>query len=138
MIVDPDEFIKKREDLILGFTDQDPFRFKLIAGKTLYLRSECKTSKDKCKGSYNQFERAAQVLEAASNDGLTQLRGQHDVGAEKVRITVELCQIVRYYLHPTKDPVGEIGLTLVIIPGVHARLSNISDDHRFIERGEFV
>ena len=36
-----------------------------------------------------------------------------------------------------KDPQGVVGLTLLIVPGVHARLSNISSGGTFIEDEQF-
>ena len=36
-----------------------------------------------------------------------------------------------------KDPQGVVGLTLLIVPGVHGRLSNISSGGTFIEDEQF-
>jgi hypothetical protein len=66
-----------------------------------------------------------------------QLRGSQESGADKFRITVELVQVVLHYFDSEKDPVGVQGRTFVIFPGVHARLSNISEAGTFIEDEEF-
>ena len=64
---------------------------------------------------------------------MSQLRGNQESGAEKYRITVELAQVVRNYFDAELDPVGELAQTLVIVPGTHARLSNISDEGTFLK-----
>ena len=41
------------------------------------------------------------------------------------------------YFSPDKEPVGLQGRSLVIVPGVHARLSNIDKDGKWIENESF-
>ena len=69
---------------------------------------------------------------AAKGASDKQLRGS--AGADsRIRITVQLRQAILHYFSSTKEPVGVRGRTILIFPGVRARLENISDDGKWLE-----
>ena len=51
---------------------------------------------------------------------------------------MDVSQIIYNWFDETKDPVAKWGKPYLILIGGHARLSNIDDDHRFIEDEMFV
>ena len=55
----------------------------------------------------------------------------------KLRITLEMRQLVYNYFKPDAEPVGALGVMLVIFPGTHARLDNINEDGCFIKDEQF-
>ena len=65
-----------------------------------------------------------------------QKRGWDDDQASKFRITVELRQVVKGWFR-SGTPTGELADSLVIVPGVHARLSNITADGRWLKTEKF-
>ena len=73
------------------------------------------------------------------NEGMAQKRGQGLTEQDKFRITFEACQeILDYVQSPEVEPKGRIGKSKLVIPGAHANLSNISDEHTIIEDEAFV
>ncbi len=71
------------------------------------------------------------------NDGITQLRGESSGDQDKFRITVDLEQRVYGWCSETSDPQLEWGTTSVVFTGIHVRLSNISEDGKWIESERF-
>jgi hypothetical protein len=71
------------------------------------------------------------------NEGQTQTRGRDPAG-DKLRITFECRQAVTGYFSETQEVKGIILDSILVVQGVHAKLSNISDDHRFIEEEQFL
>ena len=70
------------------------------------------------------------------NEGHAQTQWQESTNAEEFRTTVELGQVILNYFHPTKEPVGIPGLTIVVA-GKHCRLSNISERGTWRRTAEF-
>ena len=63
---------------------------------------------------------------------MTQKRGQACGVNDKYRITLVLLQEV-FNWFSTEDPVGRFGGSVLILIGQYAQLSNIDDEHCFIE-----
>jgi hypothetical protein len=78
-----------------------------------------------------------EVDEAPGDEGQTQKRGQSDGQNDKYRITLVLLQIVWNYFSD-EVPVGQFGPSVLILIGAYAQLSNIDDEHCFIEDRLFV
>ena len=72
-----------------------------------------------------------------NNDGMSQLRGQAADNNDKYRITLELQQDLYHYFDIEREPVAKHGKPLLILIGVHARLSNIDDNGCFIKDEHF-
>ena len=57
--------------------------------------------------------------------------------AAKLRITVELRQVILNFFKEGAEPVGALGDTLVIVAGTHCRLNNVSLEGAWIESEKF-
>jgi len=57
---------------------------------------------------------------------------------DKYRITLVLLQIVKNFFDAEVEPLGEFSPSVLILLGPHAQLSNIDDEHCFIEDRVFV
>ena len=76
------------------------------------------------------------IGEAKAAGEPSQKRGWDDDQASMFRITVELRQVVKGWLG-SGIPTGELGDSLVIVWGTHARLNNISEDGRWVKTERF-
>ena len=61
-------------------------------------------------------------------------------GAERVRLTYVDRAVVKNYFDETEEPVGEVLRPVLVVAGVHARLSNITlhAPYKWIKREEFL
>ena len=116
--VKPEDAIGNLEHAVIGFSDQVPWWGMMKQGKQLYMKHEHNKAAAKTAGEPSQK------------------RGWDDDQASKLRIVVELRQIVKGW-SGSGVPTGELADSLVIVPGVHARLSNASDDGRWIKAERF-
>ena len=55
------------------------------------------------------------------------MRGAATSGQDKFRVTFLMRQVVRHYFDHDLDPVGNQLPPILIVPGVHCRLNNISE-----------
>ena len=78
-----------------------------------------------------------EIDEAPGDEGQTQKRGQSDGQNDKYRITLVLLQIVWNWFSE-QEPVGQFGPSVLILIGQYAQLSNIDDEHCFVEDRLFV
>eukprot|EP00959_Pyramimonas_sp_CCMP1952_P235296 4916767-Pyramimonas_sp.AAC.1 len=69
---------------------------------------------------------------------MTQLRGEQSSDQAKFRITVDLEQRVHGWCSESADPQFQVGTTSVVFTGAHCRLSNMSEEGRWIETEKFV
>ena len=77
------------------------------------------------------FEDRAQEEHAEATQGMTQMRGVEAEGADKYRITLEVQQDCYNWFDIEKEPIAKHGRPLLILIGMHARLSNIDDKGYF-------
>ena len=70
-------------------------------------------------------------------EGMTQMRGVEAEGADKYRITLEVQQDLFGWFDIEAEPIAKHGMPLLILIGVHARLSNLDDDGCFIKDEAF-
>jgi hypothetical protein len=106
--VDANRAAENVQNCVLGFSDQVPW----WGWKQLYTEEEFQ-KKGKSAGGLQEMP--------------LQKRGWDNEQAAKWRITVELRQVILNYFAEGADPVGVMGRTLIVVPGVHCRLSNIDD-----------
>ena len=148
IVADPKEFIKNREDIVIGASDQVPYWCTLGPRKQLYLQSEVSKSKKERTSKENLAGHSSQISQTLSTElegledeeetqKMTQTRGEEASENSKLRITLEMRQLVYNYFKPGADPVGALGVMLVIFPGTHARLDNIGEDGCFIKDEQF-
>ena len=62
-----------------------------------------------------------------------QQRGRGCAEQSRFRVTLELCQAVYNYFDERLEPEGQIMKSSLVVVGVHARLSNISDEGCYIK-----
>ena len=77
---------------------------------------------------------------AAPGESKKQGRGPDADRARKFRVTLELRQVLKNYCStdPASTPVGVMGKSLLIVGGtVHCRLSNISEDGKWLQDESF-
>ena len=102
--------------LVLGWSDQVPWWGLLNSSRTL---------------------KKAPV--AGTNETKKQGRGPDADEARKFRVTLELRQVLKNYCSNDPDavPVGLQGKSLLLVGGVHCRLSNISEDGKWLQDESF-
>ena len=84
--------------------------------------------------TYVVEDRAQEEQEHADAiEGMTQMRGVEAEGADKYRITLEVQQDLFNWFDIEAEPIAQHGMSLLILPGKHKRLSNIDDDGCFIK-----
>jgi hypothetical protein len=109
------------QDCVIGFSDQVPWWGLVSQSKQLYAVWEY-----------------SKKVQQARGEKMSQKRGHDNDEAAKFRITVELRQVILNYFSPDKDPIGVMGPSLVVVGGTHARLSNISEDGKWVEDEVFI
>ena len=149
-VLEPAKLQANRAAVVLGYSDQVPYWTGLETERQLYLETEVKVHGEAgagpihCSQQVSQRITAAQAgagggvagLEASAEAAVnnqTQTRGTGESSDGRVRVTVELRQLILNYFAEDKEPVGVRGETLLIFPGVRARLENISDDGKWLE-----
>jgi hypothetical protein len=149
-VLEPALFRANIKSTVVSFSDQVPFWVKVKSARQLYASYELST-----KGARNDVSRLSQHFRASqkieglgqeedglnpgleNNDGMSQLRGQAADNNDKYRITLELQQDLYHYFDIEREPVAKHGKPLLILIGVHARLSNIDDNGCFIKDEHF-
>ena len=139
-IADPARFINRREDTALIFSDQVPVWIKIGNRKIVFSAADKGKHSKQAKqaaGSLNspQMSQALELINALEDDraksGQTQTRGPQKSGDEKYRVTLECRQAVLNWFS-TEDPRGVVLPPILVMHGMHCRLSNISDDRTWI------
>lgn len=155
-VADPQDFITKRSQTWLVFSDQIPFWVKIGFMKILYAEFELekmdRKKLQKARHDASQvhqmgqsFKQQTDAGEGAADDpadafgqmeGQTQKRGSDPAG-EKCRITFEARQAVVGYFNGDAENEGEEPKSLIlpsilVVRGAYARLSNISDEGCFV------
>ena len=149
-VLEPALFRANIKSTVVSFSDQVPFWVKVKSARQLYASYELST-----KGARNDVSRLSQHFRVSqkieglgqeedglnpgleNNDGMSQLRGQAADNNDKYRITLELQQDLYHYFDIEREPVAKHGKPLLILIGVHARLSNIDDNGCFIKDEHF-
>ena len=140
MVADPKAFRDNVEDLVIFMSDQVPMWLKISPGKQLYAAAEVPDIiRRGAQESSVQAPRHQLINDEDDDDpeGLTQLRGENSADQDKYRITVDLEQRVYGWCSDTSDPSFQWGTTSVVFTGAHCRLSNISEDGRWIQTERF-
>ncbi len=142
-VSNPKSWIENRDKTVLLFSDQVPFWCKIGAGNQVYCEAEVQAKKVRRDVSFGQSSHSLDILDeelemdakAAAESSLR--RGLAHSEQTKFRVTYEATQAVLGYF--SKDqPIGVVFRGLLVVSGVHARLSNISAEGKWIEDEEFV
>ena len=147
-VSDPKEFVRRRAETWLVYSDQIPFWIQIGLLKTVFADWETRKSESK---EILQLKKKARLTKSQEsqklgvdvgidgmaaaetapttddNEGMTQKRGP-DRGGEKVRVTFEARQAVTG-LFGTGEVKGHILHSLLVVRGQYARLDNIDADH---------
>ena len=140
-------WIENVENTTILFSDQVPFWCKIGAGNQVYCEAEVQSKKAK-----KVYGGPGKQKSGFDDEELEDVFGQTDPGESslrrglahseqtKFRVTYEATQAVLNYFSKdkTSQPIGVVMKGLLIVSGVHARLSNISLDGKWIEDEEFL
>ena len=164
-VLDPQHVLQMRKQIgppAIGFADQIPLWAKTSGKKFVFDASEFSGSSTSDRKQFDLFrqdlvqaaehfknlEEKQQLVSVESKrpEGSRAISGSLTVkGAsenEKYRITYEARQQVRWIEDSSAPggfrPLGEVLSPLIVFPGAHARLSNISNEHKFLETEEFT
>ena len=152
-VADPKDFIEHRDKLVIRASDQVPLWVMLSASRQLYGQNEYRAKIQKNKNPELQMSGQTKMSQKIGvqdadmdeedepkddNDGMAQSRGQGITEQDRYRVTFEACQEIYDFFKEGEEPKGKIGKSKLVLPGAHACLSNISDDHRIIEDEAFV
>ena len=133
-VSDAASFIENRHETVLGFSDQIPLWISSEGGPKVFHCSEVTKNKAMRQEQAEGRLKGCQVQELLSH--------KRDAGFSeetRFRITVEARQLVRKFFSKDFDeePEAQVYKTLVVVPGVHCRLSNISEDGRWLADESF-
>ena len=83
-------------------------------------------------------EPGARVIFSSELDGMSQMRQLANGDLDKFRVTLETSQVVFNLMRPHEQPKCVHGRPVLVMPGAHARLSNIDKNGNFIKDEFFV
>ena len=133
-VVNPEKFVEGIEDTVVIHADQVPCWLQSGKLRQLYGNAELKRQKKKHEEAIPHLpEPGAQVQVIEAEDGMTQMRQQGRGEADRFRVTLELAQVVRNVFKPSEEPTVRHARPVLVVPGAHARLSNIDEAGLFIE-----
>ena len=114
------EVLAMRDEVVIGFSDQVPWWGMSIVEEELHSKSELKSG-----GGLN-----------GGRSGRAQTRGQCSKEGSHWRVTLELRHVVKNWFGEG-TPQGSQCEAALVVPGVHCRLDNISDEGKWLEDEEF-
>ena len=145
-VAKPEEFIKNRRSTVIFMADQIPFWIKIGSRKALFANWEIQSRRQGLGRGSVRFQKSSQALAALVEaedlmreraDKQTQLRGMTNVDQDKARVCLEARQAIIGYFDDSRDPVGVIMPSLLVVHGAHAQLSNIDENHRRVADEKF-
>ena len=142
-IADPPKFMERRAETAMVFSDQVPVWIKIGNRKAVFSAAD-KAKRSKGRPDANLHQQMSQALksidemaDAVAADGQSQTRGDQKSGDEKFRITLECRQAVLNWFGD-EDPVGVVLPPVLVLWGVHCRLSNITKERTWKEDETFT
>ena len=132
-LVDPEAFVAGIEDLVVCHCDQVPVWLRMGAARQLYSKSEVRKRKAHEMSAPAGDEPLGQVQVLEDDDGMNQMRQNASAEADRFRVTFEMSQLVYNVFKPGEAPFVRHGKPALVVPGRHARLSNIDAEGYFIE-----
>ena len=138
-VVDPQAFVAGIEDAVVIHADQVPVWLRIGSQRQLYGNVEVKRQKKMHKTAVPHLsEPGEQVIEVHDEDGMAQMRQAARGEGDRYRATLELAQVVRNVFKPGEKPEVRHARPVLVVPGAHARLSNIDEGGRFVEDEVFL
>ena len=122
---DSESFVLHRSMIPVLFADQIPVWIRLGSERAVYTEAEC--ARDDRKSTFRATDSATGET-TVQETPLNHFRQIADPQGDRFRITYEARQVLRGYFHEdfNSKPACSVYKVLVVVPGVHARLSNIS------------
>ena len=132
-LVQPEAFVAGIEDLVVCHCDQVPVWLRIGGMRQLFTSSELRKIKAHALAVPRGDDPGGQVRSTHSDDGMAQMRQNANAEADRFRVTFEMSQLVFNVFKPGEAPVVRHGRPVLVVPGSHARLSNIDAQGCFIE-----
>ena len=132
-VVDPQAFVDGIEDTFVIHADQVPMWLRMGAQKQLYGNDELRLKKSQVVAVPHLSEPGQQAMRIDESDGMAQTRQSGKGEGDRFRVTVECAQVVSNVFKPTEKPEVRHARPVLVVPGSHARLSNLSPEGLFIE-----
>ena len=129
-VADPKGWMENVKDISIVMEDEVPVWVHLGTDKRLVTAEEgakMKAARLRRRNMKKSKHVAVAEDHHSVHGGLTQMRGAATSGQEKFRVTFLMRQVVHHYFDNARDPVGNQLPRILIVPGVHCRLSNISE-----------
>ena len=136
-VVDPEAFVDGIEDAFVIHADQVPMWLRLGTQKQLYRASEVKTKKTHLSRVPHLSEPGQQAVRTTADAGMAQTRQSGKGEGDRFRVTLECAQVVSNVFKPSEAPSVRHARPVLVVPGAHGRLSNISPEGLFIEDDVF-
>ena len=137
-LVDSEAFVDGIEDAFVIHADQVPMWLRLGSQKQLYAEDEVRHKKAHLSRVQNLSELGQQAMRRNTLDGMAQTRQSGKGEADRFRVTLECAQVVSNVFKPSEAPTVRHARPVLVVPGAHARLSNISPEGLFIEDDVFA
>ena len=137
-VVDPKAFVEGIEEAVAIHADQVPCWLRIGTQKQLYGNAEISRRKTHKDHVPHLSEPGAQRQHTEEPDGMAQTRQTGKGEGDRFRVTLELSQVVTNVFKPSEKPEVRHGRPVLVVPGAHARLSNIDEKGLFIEDEVFL
>ena len=137
-VVDPEAFVDGIEDAVVIHADQVPCWLRIGSQKQLYGSAEVRRKKAHEVAVPHLSEPGAQRVCVEEPDGMAQMRQTARGEGDRFRVTLELSQVVTNVFKPSEKPEVRHGRPVLVLPGAHARLSNIDERGMFLEDEVFI
>ena len=127
------DFVSNVSDMVVCHCDQVPMWLRIGSMRQLVSATELSGAKSRGDGA-----RSSQQCYSVLDDGISQVRQACNSEADRFRVTLELSQYVHNVSRPGIMPVVEHGRPVLVVYGVHCRLSNISPEGTWVQGESFA
>lgn len=134
-VKDPHDFVVHANETAIVMSDQIPVWLKVEPGKLLTSRVRLELALEQRKHRRQTEAEEAAAAEAAF-PRITTIRKSAGK-PPRWRVSFIARQAVERYFDASSDPIGRILPSILLVPGTHGRLENISPDGTYIEDESF-
>ena len=138
LVVNPQAFVEGIEEAVVIHADQVPCWLRIGSQTQLYGNAEVKRRKTHLEAVPHLSEAGAQQQVCEEPDGMAQTRQTAKGEGDRFRVTLEMAQVVTNVFRPSEAPQVRHARPVLIVPGAHARLSNIDEKGLIIEDEVFL
>ena len=126
-VLEPDQVMKHRKEMVIELEDEIPVWIALGIGKKICsekMGAAIKEGRQQSKLRAKARKKKEEIVQKEQQQ--SQFRGTLPHGQEKVRVTYVDRNVVYHAHDPEKAPEGQRIKPVLIVPGAHARISNIT------------